>query len=273
MMSFREIVAETRAYNFHTHTEFCDGKAPMCEMAAAAWKQGMSHIGFSPHSPVSWQSGCNMRKGNVAGFLSEIERLKERYAGEMAVYAGMEIDYLDDDWGAHIDYFQKLPLDYRIGSIHFIRSQEGEIVDVDGTPASFLVKLKEKFRGDLRYVVENFFVQELKMIERGGFDIIGHCDKIARNAAAADPAIEEQGWYVALMRDVINRSIDAVPAVEINTKIADEENRFFPHTDWWRALMANDTVLLVNSDAHRPDCIISGREKAYSIIDSLCKTT
>ena len=32
----------------------------------------------------------------------------------------MEIDYLNDDWGPANDYFQSLPLDYRIGSVHFI---------------------------------------------------------------------------------------------------------------------------------------------------------
>ncbi len=269
MKLLQEIVAETHAYNLHTHTEFCDGKAPMREMAATARQQGLLRLGFSPHSPVAWHSGCNMRREAVDSFLHEVESLKERYAGEMEVYAGMEIDYLDADWGAHIDYFQNMPLDYRIGSIHFIRSQEGEIVDVDGSPESFLVKLKEKFHSDLRYVVENYFVQELMMLERGGFDILGHCDKIARNAAASDPTIEEQGWYVALMRDVINRSTDANMAVEINTKFVDKENRFFPRQSWWRYLIERKAMLVVNSDAHYPDRIVSGREEAFAIIDSL----
>lgn len=35
-------------YNLHSHTQFCDGRASMEEMAAAAMAEGFSHWGFSP---------------------------------------------------------------------------------------------------------------------------------------------------------------------------------------------------------------------------------
>ena len=36
---------------------------------------------------------------------------------QLEIYAGLEIDYLDETYNASIPYFQELPLDYRIGSI------------------------------------------------------------------------------------------------------------------------------------------------------------
>ena len=72
----------------------------------------------------------------------------------------MEIDYLNDDWGPANDYFQSLPLDYRIGSVHFIPTRGGDFVDIDGSPDRFVVNLRERFGGDLRYVVETFFINQ-----------------------------------------------------------------------------------------------------------------
>lgn len=56
----------------------------------------------------------------------------------------MEIDYLNDDWGPANDYFQSLPLDYRIGSVHFIPTRGGDFVDIDGSPDRFVVNLRDR---------------------------------------------------------------------------------------------------------------------------------
>ena len=36
-------------YNYHTHTELCDGTASLEEMTLAAMKEGFKVIGFSGH--------------------------------------------------------------------------------------------------------------------------------------------------------------------------------------------------------------------------------
>lgn len=59
-MDFVSIIGSDMLYNFHSHTQFCDGRATMAEFAAEAVAQGFTHYGFSPHSPVPIQSPCNM---------------------------------------------------------------------------------------------------------------------------------------------------------------------------------------------------------------------
>ena len=49
-MDFKKIISSTHNYNFHSHTQFCDGRADMETMARAAVACGMEHYGFSPHS-------------------------------------------------------------------------------------------------------------------------------------------------------------------------------------------------------------------------------
>ena len=64
-MDFNSIISQTRNYNFHSHTQFCDGHAPMSDMARAAAASGMRHYGFSPHSPIPIPSPCNMKAEDV----------------------------------------------------------------------------------------------------------------------------------------------------------------------------------------------------------------
>lgn len=48
MFDLDYIINSTRAYNLHSHTQFCDGHAPMADFAAYAASIGMKHYGFTP---------------------------------------------------------------------------------------------------------------------------------------------------------------------------------------------------------------------------------
>lgn len=266
----KDIIKTTHRYNFHTHTQFCDGKDTMEAISASASRQGFLHLGFTPHSPVCCQSPCNMHKDSVQPYLDEASRLKEMHEPDMRVYTSMEIDYLGCDFGPHIDYFQKLPLDYRLASVHFVPNQNGVLIDCDGSYKRFIANLREGFNGDLRYVVEKYFEQVLTMIETGGFDMLGHLDKIAQNASKADPGIEDCGWYEALIDDVISQTRYKGLIIEINTKYLNEKDRFFPALRWWDKLEGYDAVA-VNSDAHYAEKITAGREEAFAKLKNSCK--
>lgn len=258
-----EIAASTHRYCLHSHTQFCDGHAPMSEMAAAARAAGFLHYAFTPHSPIPVPSGCNMAPEKVPEFLEEVERLRAEYAPEMSVYSGMEIDYLSRDWGPHIAYFRELPLDIRIGSVHFVPNQRGEFVDCDGRYERFAGYLRERFGGDIRYVVERYFEQVSEMLSLGGFDILGHLDKIAGNASQALEGIEQTGWYQDAVNTLIDSVISSGVAVEVNTKAWERSRRFFPAEIWWPRLAEAGINPVVNSDAHTPELIEAGRAEAY----------
>lgn len=267
-MEPEEIISLTNStdkYNLHSHTQFCDGRAPMEDMAVAAYRRGMEIWGFSPHSPINIDSPCNMLPEDMDDYLREADRLKEEYDGKMRVLTSLEIDFTGHDFGPHIDYFQRLPLDYRIGSVHFVPNQDNILLDCDGKYERFSSYLRDGFRGDLRYVVEKYFEQVLRMIEEGGFGILGHFDKIAGNAAIADPKIEDAGWYEALIYDVIRHAGWKGYAVEINTKSILDKKRFFPAVRWWHKMKEAGLPILVNSDAHYPDKVNLGREEALKL--------
>lgn len=265
-MNLTEIIHSTRLYNLHTHTQFCDGRSTMAEIAEQAVADGFKHIGFTPHSPLAIESPCNMSPADVAKYRAEAVRLNDELP--IAIYTGMEVDYLNPDHGPANAYFTDLGLDFVIGSVHFIPTQRGNYIDIDGSCERFAQYMTQHFEGDLRYVVETFYAQSAEMLSRGGFDILGHFDKIARNAAAYDPDLEQRGWYTDLVNDFIEQIVCSGVIVEINTKAYESDNRFFPHTRYWQRLVDAGVELAVNSDCHYADRLMVGRDEAFRILAS-----
>lgn len=271
-IDIKRIIEYTRDYNLHSHSQFCDGRDPMCLISEAAEEAGMKYFAFTPHSPVPMDSPCNMDKGMMDEYFDEVDRLRQHHAPRMDVYKSLEIDYLGPDFGPHIDYFQHLPLDFRLGSVHFVPNQDGVLLDCDGRYERFSGYLKDGYRGDLRYVVEKYFEQVLTMLERGGLDLLGHFDKIAGNASLADAGIEDQGWYEALVDDVVSHVKGSGVVVEINTKAFEDKGRFFPAEKWWGKLLEAGLPLAVDSDVHYASKVASGRDEAFRRLDRLKET-
>ncbi len=186
----------------------------------------------------------------------------------MRIKTGMEIDYISVEFRPHTDYFQSLPLDYRIGSVHFVKTKDGKPVDVDGPSDRFLKYLSTEYGGDLRYVVERYFASELEMLQLGGFDIIAHLDKIGDNGSHALPELEDQDWYADLVEQVISKAIEKGVIIEINTKKYETGKRFFPSERWWPLLNEYGAKLVISTDAHYPEKVDSGYKEAFEL---LCK--
>lgn len=74
-------------------------------------------------------------------------------------------------------------MDYRIGSVHLLYNDKGEVVDVDVPADTFKTIVDGHFCGDLEHVVRLYYGRLTRMLELGGFDIVGHADKMHYNAA------------------------------------------------------------------------------------------
>lgn len=274
-MDFLKELNGSKAYTFHSHTEFCDGRATMEAFAREVVARGFTHYGFSPHCPLPIVSPCNMRREDVGRYLSEVDRIKGEYGGHCRFYAAMEVDYLGEEFGPSSREISELPLDYVIGSVHFVANRKGRLVDVDGRFESFRRKMRDYFDDDIRYVCEAFYSRSVAMVEAGGFDIIGHFDKIGQNASYFQPGIEDEEWYQALVSDLVDRIIshnarhpERPLTVEINTKAyADHSGRLFPHPRHWGRLIEAGVPLIVNSDAHVPALIDASREMTFSMLE------
>lgn len=260
-------ILSTTRYNLHSHTQFCDGRGTMDQFARAAADAGLLHYGFTPHSPVPFDTPCNMKADDVPAYLAEVERIRKKY-DTVQFYAGMEIDYLGPDWGPAHPYFAGLDLDYSIGSVHFLpaKSDPSRFIDVDGRPERFVQYMHEYFDDDIEYVVEEFYRRSSAMVRAGGFDILGHLDKIGANASYYLPGIERRRRYLDALNALVDDVIASGVCVEINTKSLAQTGRLFPRETVVARLYRAHVPLLVNSDTHYPDLINAGRPYALSLL-------
>lgn len=252
--------------NYHSHCSFCDGKAPVEEFVKSAIAAGFTSYGVSSHAPLPFETRWTIKKELVPAYLEEIALLKRKYQDRIELYAGMEIDYLNDDQNPSTAYFQELPLDYRIGSVHLVYTPEGKVVDTDTNPENFQKIIKEDFQGDLKRLVLAYFAASMRMVELGGFDFVGHADKISYNIALCTPSALEQDWYGKKLVEYFTLIADRGIMMEINTKAFAKKGCFFPGRNHFGLIRELGIPVLVNSDAHLPELVNDSRLYALELL-------
>ena len=256
----------TNLTNYHSHCLYCDGRANMEDFIRFAISEGFSSYGISSHAPLPFSTAWTMEWDRMDDYLSEFARLKEKYADKIELAIGLEIDYLNEESHPAIPRFQELPLDYRIGSVHMLYSPQGKVVDID-TPADIFRQLIDAhFEGDLDYVVHLYYKNLLRMVELGGFDILGHADKMHYNASCYRPGLLDEPWYDALVRDYFAEIARHGYIVEINTKSYHDLGTFYPNERYFPLLRELGIRVQVNSDAHYPERINNSRAEALATL-------
>ena len=254
--------------NYHSHCSFCDGRAPLEEFVKEAISQGFYSYGVSSHAPLPFPTQWTMEWEQMEAYLDEFKNLRSKYADEIELYVGLEIDYLNEESNPSVARFTELPLDYRIGSVHLLYDAAGEVVDIDCSPAVFKERVDRHFNGDVLRVIRMYFDRLFRMVELGGFDVLGHADKMHYNASCYHPGLLDEPWYEALMKDYFSLVASRGYLVEINTKAYDSLGTFYPNSRYWELMKEYQIKVLVNSDAHYPERINAGRMEALRLLQA-----
>lgn len=252
--------------NYHSHCLYCDGRAGMEDFVRFALSYGFTSYGFSSHAPLPFSTAWTMEWDCMDDYLAEFRRLKEKYAGRIELYVGLEIDYLNEESHPSIARFRELPLDYRIGSVHLLYNDRGEVMDIDVPADVFRQIVDREFGGDLERVVRLYYARLRRMLELGGFDIVGHADKMHYNAMCYRPGLLDEPWYDDLVRDYLAEIARRGYQVEINTKAYRSLGTFFPNERYFSYLHSLGVRVQVNSDSHYPELINSGRPEALDAL-------
>lgn len=252
--------------NYHSHCLYCDGRADMEAFVRFALSGGFSSYGFSSHAPLPFPTSWTMEWDRMDDYLSEFHRLKAKYADRIELYVGLEIDYLDETSHPGIARFRDLPLDYRIGSVHMLPTADGEVVDIDVPADTFCRLVDIRFGGDLDRVVHLYYDRLLRMVELGGFDIVGHADKMHYNASCYRRGLLDEEWYDDLVRSYFQEIARHGYQVEVNTKSYLDKHVLFPNVRYFSYLNRLGIRVQVNSDAHYPERINDGRREALQAL-------
>ena len=233
--------------NLHTHSTWDDGKEGVEAMILAARDAGMTEVGISLHSPLPFANDWAAKPGDVAAYLDEVRALAQKYAGEIAVYAGVEWDVL-----SQIDL---TPFDYVIGSAHHMPG-EG-YPSVDESPDATARMIARDYGGDADAAAEAYFAELAKVADEPRAQIVGHFDLLTKFDEKRRFFDEDSPRYVAAAEAAMDRLVRAGKTFEINTGAISRGWRTtpYPSAKWLKRLHALGGRITITADAHAPEGI------------------
>ena len=106
--------------DYHMHSTFSDGRSSPEEYIGAAIEAGLNEIGFSEHltlfrDPEEW----NMNPENIPAYINHLDRLRKQTLN-IKIRTGLEVDFFPGKEKEIRSFVEHLPLDYIIGSVHFM---------------------------------------------------------------------------------------------------------------------------------------------------------
>jgi histidinol-phosphatase (PHP family) len=235
--------------DYHMHTLYSDGRSVPEEYVAAAITEGMMEIGFSEHLNLFVENeDWIMNPCNLSPYFLHLENLRNN-TKELKIKIGLEVDYFTGKDDEIQTFLNPLPLDYIIGSVHYLGEKT-----VDLGPEFYEGKSIDR-------LFESYFYSVYEAVASGLFDIIGHCDLI--RIYGYKPASDQENYYRKLAR--IMKKHDVTYEVNTNGRnrpLAD----FYPDRKFLHIFREENVPVCVNSDAHMPARVGQYFEEAYELL-------
>ncbi|WP_026690790.1 histidinol-phosphatase [Alteribacter aurantiacus] len=245
--------------DYHTHHDRCGhASGTLREVVEKAIEKGFDHIGLSDHSPLFMDKrdhanpNMTMAKSQFPVYVEEMLLLREEYKNKIDVRIGVESDYIEGLEDRYISIYEKYPLDYIIGSVHYF----------DGF---HVYDPRRWHRGEI--CVDEEYRKYLKLVQKaaksGMFDILGHIDAIKglNHKAQSDltPLLEETAQVIA----------ESGVVVELNTSGLRKCGEIFPSSAMLKLLHDREVAFTFGSDAHSPEELGYGWKESMDVLLSL----
>ena len=185
----------------HNHTQMSDGALALDDMVRAAVRQGFSDIGISDHSCLAAEPPH--ATGDEAGYLAALRGAKARFAGQICVAAGLELDALSHFSARH-------ELDYVIGSVHYLYDKAADrFYGVDWDEATAQSCIKEMFGQNGLAYAKAYYAAVAENALRTRPDVIGHFDLVVKPNARGALFDEESPAYRAAALEALDACCEA----------------------------------------------------------------
>lgn len=237
--------------DYHTHSILSDGKNSYEEMVEAAIAKGLDEIGFSDHvsiKPVDWA----IQLEDIPVMTSQILDLRSKYKGKIEIRYGIEMDYFPGHEEEMKQLIKDIPVDYVIGSIHFIGDWN---FDTDKS-------LYGKWSNDKLYA--KYFKLVQQAAQSGLFDIIGHIDIIKKFRVY--PETNQEMLFEETIKIIKANNL----VVELNTGGIDRPcAEYTPGPKLLEMCYRNHVPVTLSSDAHQADQIARHYESAVDLLSQI----
>lgn len=237
--------------DYHMHSILSDGKQTYEEMIKKAIEIGLEEVGFSDHvclKTVEWA----VSPIDIPVMTEQILELREKYQDQITVRYGIEMDYFPGKEKEIQEIISQLPLDYVIGSVHFIGDWN---FDTDKS-------LYGKWSNDELYHMYYELIQQAA--KSSLFDTIGHLDIIKKFRVYPEndqsqliedtlKVIKQNGLVVELNTGGLDR-----PCAELTPSPEIVEQCYFHHIP-----------MTISSDAHSTAQLARHYETALNLMKKI----
>lgn len=245
-------------YNYHTHTDFSDGKNTPEEMIETAITLGFHSIGISDHAYTEFCTHWVTPRSRMDEYVNTLYALKRRYAERINVYVGLEQDALAEPVSVGFEYV--------IGSVHWLK-KDGVYLPMDESRQALQTAVREHFEGDADALAEAYFALVSTYAEDPNIAVVGHFDLITKFDETDFPLFLPTPRYTAAWQSAAKKLLDAGKIFEINTGAISRKKRRtpYPSEEILKFLGEHGARVIVSSDCHSADALNCAFDQAENL--------
>lgn len=245
--------------DMHVHTsDSPDADIPARELVRMGKEKGLSGIGFVAHLDLNPDDYC-YGSFDPLGYGKSIGSAREEAVGQLSVMIGLEVGEPHRFQDQAMELADYSDYDFIVGALHYV---EG----------AGLILGEDVFRdnpGHLQ-VVEEYFVETLRMVEESDMDVLAHLGLFRRGLAMAgiDHSFDETKLWPDAVRRILSVIIERDIALELNTSgLRRAEKTTYPTRQVLQAYrkMGGNRITL-GSDSHREPHVFFGLDAGRRLL-------
>jgi histidinol-phosphatase (PHP family) len=245
--------------DWHTHNKLCrHAKGDIEEYVITGIEKGISTLGISDHFPYDVLDGIenipyqeySMRSAEIQEYIERFKKCKEKYKEDIDLKLAFEVDFIRNQEDNSQSYLKqqniKNQLDYILGSVHVLRSEQGIFAFDDRR----FIEFYNLFGG-----IDNLYAEYFKTLramlnsKKFDFDIVTHFDlpkKYNQRPKDLKRFNREIGSTLKLIKEKDK-------TIEINTSgLRKQVHEVYPSDEIIKKINSLEIPVLLGSDAHEP---------------------
>ncbi len=247
--------------DYHIHTVFSDGAAPIDEMVSAAIEKGLKAITITDHMPLPYGNRYAMQPEKLEEYRHQIRFAKRKYADRISVRMGLEFEYSQklEPW---INSIADIGWEHSIASVHSLFIDHRPYM-TNGSEDEFRI-LFECCDYNIEKICRSYYETLQEAAQTGLFDIVGHLDVIKKHNTNACYFNESALWYQTLVLETLDTIKRSGMKMEINMGGFNHPiGEQYPSKWIIREAAKRNIQLVLSSDSHKPESMGQYFSKIY----------
>lgn len=154
----------------HSHTFYSKhATGTVDELVRASIAAGVTILTLTDHAPFPVDTDNRLLASELDRYFADIERARNSYQEQITILCGLELDYMPGTDAFNRELLTCYPMDFVIGSIHYVE-----------VPDETMVKVWELPRLAGQAFLDRYFANLEGLLDSGLFDAVGHADTLLR---------------------------------------------------------------------------------------------